>query len=47
MSQSTLCAAVRTVFSIFVDVGRFGLSALLSRAHLAAENVFLRKQLDR
>jgi len=37
--------AVRTALTVLVDVGRLGLLALHSRAHLAAENVFLRKQL--
>src|SRR5262252_960915 len=45
MSQSALRAAVRTTLSVLIDVGSFGLSALQSRAHLAAENLFLRKQL--
>jgi putative transposase len=45
MSESTRRVAVRTVLTVLVDVGRLGLLALRSRAHLAAENLFLRKQL--
>ncbi len=45
MSESVLRVAVRTVLTVLIDVGRLGLLALRSRAHLAAENLFLRKQL--
>lgn len=45
MSESALHAAVRTALRVLVEVGRFGFLALRSRAHLAAENLFLRKQL--
>jgi hypothetical protein len=43
MSESALRVAVRTVLTVHADVGRLGLLALRSRAHLAAENLFLRK----
>jgi len=45
MSESALRVAVRTVLTVLVDVGRLGSLALRSRAHMAAENLFLRKQL--
>lgn len=45
MSQSALPDAVRTVLNVLADVGRLGFLTLHSRAHLAAENLFLRKQL--
>ena len=45
MSLSVLRAAARTTLRVLVDVGRLGLLALQPRAHLAAENLFLRKQL--
>ncbi len=45
MSESARRVAVRTVLTVLVAVGRLGLLALRSRAHLAAENLLLRKQL--
>ena len=45
MRQTALRAAVRTALTVLVDVGRLGLLAMHSRAHLAAKNLFLRKQL--
>jgi transposase InsO family protein len=45
MSQSALRATVKTALRLLVDIGRFGLLAVQSRAELAAENLFLRKQL--
>jgi transposase InsO family protein len=45
MTRPARYAVVETVLNVLVDVGRLGLLALHSRAHLAAENLFLRKQL--
>jgi len=42
---ATLRHCVLTTFSLLLDLGRVLLSALRSRAALAAENLFLRKQL--
>ena len=42
---ATLRHYVLTTFSVLLDLGRVLLSALRSRAALAAENPFLRKQL--
>jgi transposase InsO family protein len=44
MNQAALLI-VRTVLKVLADVGRFISLALQSRTHLAAENLFLRKQL--
>jgi len=44
MRQSTV-RVVRTVLGVLIDLGRFTSLALHSRASLAAENLFLRKQL--
>jgi len=45
MSHSVVYGAVRTASRVLADVGHLGLLALHSRVHLAAENLFLRKQL--
>jgi hypothetical protein len=45
MSRPANHRVVRTVVKILGDVGRFGSLMLRSRANLAAENLFLRKQL--
>ena len=45
MLWSAFGRIVTTVLSVVTDVGRLASRALYSRAHLAAENVFLRKQL--
>jgi hypothetical protein len=45
MSHSAFRRTVRTVLSVTGDVARFASLALQSRASLAAENLFLRKQL--
>jgi len=45
MSTFGLRACLRTVVDAFVDVARLGLLTLRSRTQLAAENLFLRKQL--
>src|SRR5262245_17583857 len=45
MSPSALRLVVRTVVRVLADLGRFGLLAAQSRTQLAAENLFLRKQL--
>ena len=45
MAQSRFRAAVRTVLSIARDVVRLLSTAVQSHAHLAAKNLFLRKQL--
>src|SRR6516225_4097412 len=42
---ATLRHCVLTTFSVLLDLGRLLLSALRPRATLAAENLFLRKQL--
>src|SRR6516225_4507629 len=42
---ATLRHCVLTTFSVLLDLGRVLLSALRCRAALAAENLFLRKQL--
>jgi transposase InsO family protein len=45
MSRSRFRAAAHTILRIFGDVSRFASTAVRSHAQLAAENVFLRKQL--
>src|SRR5215471_17283260 len=45
MSVSALRVAVQTVLRLLADVGHLGSLALHSRTQLAAENLFLRKQL--
>jgi hypothetical protein len=45
MAQSRPCAAVRTVLRIAGDLLQLISTALRSHAQLAAENLFLRKQL--
>ena len=45
MRRFGLRVAVRTVVDVLADVARFGFLTLHSRAQLAAENLFLRKQL--
>jgi transposase InsO family protein len=45
MSQSRVGSAVRTVVRIGYDLLRFASTVVRSHAHLAAENLFLRKQL--
>jgi putative transposase len=45
MSQFGLRVALRTVFDVLADVARLGALTLHSRTQLAAENLFLRKQL--
>jgi hypothetical protein len=45
MSRSRFDAAVHTALRIIGDVARFASTAVRSRAELAAENLFLRKQL--
>lgn len=45
MSRSRSRAAARTVLRIIGDLGRFASTAVRSHAQLAAENLFLRKQL--
>jgi hypothetical protein len=45
MSRFGLRAALRTLGDVLADVARLGLLTLQSRTQLAAENLFLRKQL--
>jgi hypothetical protein len=45
MFESRSCAALRTVLCIVCDILRLISTAVRSRAQLAAENLFLRKQL--
>ena len=45
MSRSRSRAVARTVLGLCGDIARFAATAARSRAHLAAENLFLRKQL--
>jgi hypothetical protein len=45
MSRPANYRVVRTLVNVLADVGRCGLLVLRSRANLAAENLFLRKQL--
>ena len=45
MSRLANHRVVRTLVRVFADVGRFASLMLRSRAHLAADNLFLRKQL--
>jgi hypothetical protein len=47
MSRLANHRVVRTLVKVLADVGRFGSLMLRSRGTLAAENVFLRKQLAR
>jgi hypothetical protein len=43
--MSQLRVALRTVVDVLADIARLGLLTLHSRTQLAAENMFLRKQL--
>jgi hypothetical protein len=45
MSQPAFRLAVRTILRLLADVARLAALMLQSRANLAAENLFLRKQL--
>src|ERR1700686_1770357 len=45
MAESCSCAALQTVLRIVCDILRLISAAVRSRAQLAAENLFLRKQL--
>jgi putative transposase len=45
MSPPAFHLAVRTILRVLADVGRLASLMLQSRAKLAAENLFLRKQL--
>ena len=45
MSQFGLRAALRTVVDVLADIARLGFLTLHSHTQLAAENLFLRKQL--
>ena len=45
MSRFRSRAAARTVVRLCGDLARFAASVLRSQAHLAAENLFLKKQL--
>jgi transposase InsO family protein len=45
MHRFGLCVGLHTVVEVLGDVARFGFLTLCSRTHLAAENLFLRKQL--
>ena len=45
MHPCSLRVALRAVVKVLADVARFGFLTLHSRTQLAAENLFLRKQL--
>jgi hypothetical protein len=47
MHRFGLRVALDTVVDVLGDVARFGFLTQCSRTHLAAENLFLRKQLAR
>jgi hypothetical protein len=45
MSRSRFRAAARTVVHLCGDLARFAVAVVRSHGHLAAENLFLKKQL--